>query len=213
MKHLKKLKKINEHNSRLDIHGLKCDNPNCDWNDMSIEFDDYPNHVDTGCPECGENILKNDEYQELLQMKNAVEALNKLSDEEIQAMIANLSPEQMDAALDQMNHMKKMFDVRTDNGDGTETLSSSDNISESLPRQQSVDQLNKLRKLTKGTDIGDRISDMNKQGANIQYIQNPIDTGIESYEDFEKHNKKFVPSWNLKHLMSPFKAESKKKKK
>lgn len=85
-------------------------------------------------------------------------------------------------------------------------------ILESLPRKSTVDQLNKLRKLTKGTDIGDRISDMNKQGANIQYIQNPIDTGIESYEDFEKHNKKFVPSWNLKNLMSPFKGESKSKK-
>jgi len=86
------------------------------------------------------------------------------------------------------------------------------NVSESLPRQQTVDQWNKLRKMTKGVDIGDRISDMNKQGANIQYIQNPIDTGIESYEDYEKHNKKFIPSWNLKHLLSPFAGEGKKKK-
>lgn len=69
-----------------------------------------------------------------------------------------------------------------------------------LPRQQTVDQLNKIRKMTKGIDIGDRISDMKKQGANIQYIQNPVDTGIESYEDFEKKNKSFVPSWNLKHI-------------
>jgi hypothetical protein len=85
-------------------------------------------------------------------------------------------------------------------------------ITESLPRQKTVDQWNKLRRMTKGVDIGDRISDMNKQGANIQYIQNPIDTGIESYEDYEKHNKKFVPSWNLKHLLSPFSGESKNKK-
>jgi hypothetical protein len=74
---------------------------------------------------------------------------------------------------------------------------------ESLPREETVKQLKRLRKLTKGTDIGDRISDMNKQGANIQYIHNVIDTGIESYEDFEKNNKKFVPSWNLKHV-DPF---------
>lgn len=86
-------------------------------------------------------------------------------------------------------------------------------LNESLPRQQTVDQWNKLRKMTKGIDIGDRISDMNKQGANIQYIQNPVDTGIESYEDFEKHNKKFIPSWNLKHLTSPFSGEGKKIKK
>lgn len=83
---------------------------------------------------------------------------------------------------------------------------------ESLPRQHTVDQLKKVMKQSSKTDIGNRISDMNKQGANIQYIQNPIDSGIESYEDFEKHNKKFVPSWNLKNLMSPFSGESKKKK-
>jgi hypothetical protein len=83
---------------------------------------------------------------------------------------------------------------------------------ESLPRQQTVDQLKRVMKISSKTDIGNRISDMNKQGANIQYIQNPIDSGIESYEDYEKKNKSFVPSWNLKHLMSPFSGESKKKK-
>ena len=82
---------------------------------------------------------------------------------------------------------------------------------ESLPRQQSVDQLKRVMKMSAKTDIGNRISDMNKQGANVQYIQNPIDSGIESYEDFEKKNKTFVPSWNLKHLLSPFSGESKKK--
>lgn len=71
---------------------------------------------------------------------------------------------------------------------------------ESLPQESTVAQLKKLRKLTKGVDIGDRISDMNAQGANIQYIKNPIDTGIESFQDFEKKNKKFRPSWNLKHI-------------
>ena len=60
-----------------------------------------------------------------------------------------------------------------------------DEISEgALPRKRSVDQLKRLRKLTKGTDIGDKISDMNKQGANIHYIHNPVDAGIESYEDY-----------------------------
>ena len=83
---------------------------------------------------------------------------------------------------------------------------------ESLPRQQSVNQLKRVMKMSAKTDIGNRISDMNKQGANVQYIQNPIDSGIESYEDFEKKNKTFVPSWNLKHLLSPFSGESKKKK-
>jgi len=58
-----------------------------------------------------------------------------------------------------------------------------------LPRKKTVDQWKKLRKLTKGTDIGDKISDMNKQGANIQYIHNAVDTGIESYEDYQRDAK------------------------
>ena len=64
-------------------------------------------------------------------------------------------------------------------------------IKESLPQQKSIDQLKMVRKISKGTDIGDRIADMNKQGANIQYIQNPIDTGIETYQDYMFNNKDF----------------------
>ena len=86
-----------------------------------------------------------------------------------------------------------------------------DEVNEGLPRQQSVDQLKKVMKMSASTDIGNRISDMNKQGANIDYIHNPIDTGIESYEDYEKHNKKFVSSWNLKGLIGPFAPEPKPK--
>jgi hypothetical protein len=76
-----------------------------------------------------------------------------------------------------------------------------------LPRKKTIDQLKRIRKLSKSTDIGDRVPNLKKQGANIHYYQNPIDTGIESYEDFEKKNKSFIPGWNLKHLTSPFKGE------
>jgi hypothetical protein len=86
-------------------------------------------------------------------------------------------------------------------------------VNEGLPRQQSVEKLKKVMKVSAKTDIGNRISDMNKQGANIQYIENPIDTGIESYEDYEKHNKKFVSSWNLKGMLGPFKGEDNRQNK
>jgi hypothetical protein len=86
-------------------------------------------------------------------------------------------------------------------------------VYESLPNQKSVDQLERVMKISAKTDIGNRISDMNKQGANIHYMQNPIETGIESREEYDKHNKSFRPSWNLKHLLSPFANEKKKNKK
>lgn len=65
-----------------------------------------------------------------------------------------------------------------------------------------------VRKLSKGIDIGDRISDLNQEGSNIIYYKNAIDSGIVSYQDFENKNKKFVSSWNLKNMLSPY--ESKK---
>jgi len=84
---------------------------------------------------------------------------------------------------------------------------------ESLTRDKTKDQLKKLRAETKGIDIGDRIPDMNIQGSNIQYIHNAVDTGIESYEDYEKKGKNFIPSWNLKHLLSPYKFNANNTKK
>ena len=81
---------------------------------------------------------------------------------------------------------------------------------EALPNEKSVNQLKRVMRQSAKTDIGNRISDMNKQGANIQYIKNPIETGIESREDYEKHNKKFVSNWNLKGMLGPFKGEDNK---
>jgi len=86
-------------------------------------------------------------------------------------------------------------------------------INESLPNKKTVDQLKKVMKQSAKTDIGNRISDLNKQGANIHYMQNPIETGIESKEDYDEHNKKFVSSWNLKGMLGPFKGEDNKQNK
>ena len=127
-------------------------------------------------------------------------------------------PENIDS--DDFNKLVELGILPIENGvgfvifkkDGSIDFSDFEPTNEALPRKSTVDQLKRVMKMSTKTDIGNRISDMNKQGSNIEYIHNPIDSGIESYEDFEKHNKKFVPSWNLKHLMSPFSGESKKKK-
>lgn len=91
------------------------------------------------------------------------------------------------------------------NDDNTIDISDDVNLSEgALPNKHTLDQLKMVRRLSKKDDIGDRIQKM--QGANLHYMRNPIDTGIETMQDFEKHNKKFQPNWNLKHLR-PFSDE------
>lgn len=59
-----------------------------------------------------------------------------------------------------------------------------------LPRESTIKQLKKLRSETKGTDIGDlTVNDrFNKNLPNIQYIGNPIDNKIQSWEDFSKND-------------------------
>lgn len=64
-----------------------------------------------------------------------------------------------------------------------------------LPREQSVKQLKKLKKLTSKTDIGRKVS-MSKSN-NLISDKSPIDT-VESYEDFMKNNRNFNSNWNLK---------------
>lgn len=76
-----------------------------------------------------------------------------------------------------------------------------------LPRESTVKQLEKIRKATKSTTIDDRVPKL--KGSNLDYERNYIDSGVESYEDFEKKNKSFITGWNLKHLKSPFKTKIK----
>jgi len=96
------------------------------------------------------------------------------------------------------------------NEDGTINIVSSDEIPSNegaLPRESTVKQLEKIRKATKSTTIDDRVPKL--KGANLGVEKNFVDSGIESYEDFQKKNKSFTPNWNLKHLKSPFKVSVK----
>ena len=118
MKHLKTFNEMNE-NIELDIHGLKCDN--CNWEDMSIPSEEYEKHVNAECPECGSNILTEEDYQQVLQMKQAVAMLKGMSQEEIDSMVDNATPDQIDQALDTMNDLG--LKKTGENEDGTENWS------------------------------------------------------------------------------------------
>lgn len=48
--------------------GLKCDNPSCDFVDMSITIEDYDNWVNKPCPKCGANLLTEEDYDAVKMM-------------------------------------------------------------------------------------------------------------------------------------------------
>jgi len=51
-----------ENNTLVKISGLKCDNPNCDYNDPSIKVEDYEKWIDAPCPKCGQSLLTQADY-------------------------------------------------------------------------------------------------------------------------------------------------------
>ena len=43
-------------------YGIKCDNPKCNYMDMSVQFEDYPKYINKPCPKCGANLLTKHDY-------------------------------------------------------------------------------------------------------------------------------------------------------
>ena len=60
------------------IQGIKCDNPDCTFKDISVPFTDYQNYVNKPCPECGMNLLTEEDYKTCLLIKRYTELANKL---------------------------------------------------------------------------------------------------------------------------------------
>ena len=42
------------------ISGIKCDH--CNYSDMEVPFDNFPNYIDAPCPLCGFNLLTRADY-------------------------------------------------------------------------------------------------------------------------------------------------------
>lgn len=61
-------------------NGLKCDY--CDWKDETILYEEISNHLDTPCPKCGENILTEEQYVMLKDIKNLSDYINNVSEED-----------------------------------------------------------------------------------------------------------------------------------
>lgn len=59
----------------FDIHGIKCDNPNCKWEDMSVKFDpDY--WLNKPCPKCGANLFTPQDYKTMKRIIKIAKVLN-----------------------------------------------------------------------------------------------------------------------------------------
>jgi hypothetical protein len=47
----------------MNIGGIKCDNPECDFRDDSVELGEYSLWLNRPCPKCGANLLTQADYE------------------------------------------------------------------------------------------------------------------------------------------------------
>lgn len=68
-----------------NVHGIKCDTPECDFRDESVRAEDYEQWIDAPCPKCGASLLTPEDMA-------AVKALMAMAD-----WINAVCPEQPDS--------------------------------------------------------------------------------------------------------------------
>ena len=57
---------------KATFYGIKCDNMECHWEDMSVPFSKYPEYVDKACPCCGDNLLTKENMEKCIEMLNFI---------------------------------------------------------------------------------------------------------------------------------------------
>ena len=63
----------------FNIQGLKCDNPNCDYCNPEIPFEQYEQFVNSPCPKCGESLLTPQAYKMCVALKSMGKFITKLT--------------------------------------------------------------------------------------------------------------------------------------
>lgn len=64
--------------ARLKVKGIKCDTPECDFNDTTVEYKDYPQWLNKPCPKCGANLLTQADYDNVQKLFETIELLNMM---------------------------------------------------------------------------------------------------------------------------------------
>lgn len=103
---------------RIEItsSGLKCDNPSCDWENPTIQVNDYPEWLNASCPKCGENVLTEEDLNNSFVMRNIAEMINAVPAENFEEFMKDFS-ESLPKSSE--NKMFKKYDIP----EGTERIS------------------------------------------------------------------------------------------
>ena len=67
-----------EKNVEFTVSGIKCDNPSCDYKDMGVKFEDYPDYINKPCPKCGSVLLTQEDHDKCLMFQQIADTINAI---------------------------------------------------------------------------------------------------------------------------------------
>ncbi|MEO1768283.1 hypothetical protein [Candidatus Enterococcus ferrettii] len=65
--------------SEINVYGIKCDNPDCDYENMDVKYEEYPQWLNEECPSCGENLLTEEDLESTKQLVEMVKIANQIA--------------------------------------------------------------------------------------------------------------------------------------
>lgn len=61
----------------INVHGIQCDNPGCDYANEDVQYDQFPEWVNKKCPKCGCNLLTQEDLDALHRVMELADLLNE----------------------------------------------------------------------------------------------------------------------------------------
>jgi hypothetical protein len=54
---------------QVNFGGIKCDNPQCNFEDNNVTMTQYPDYLNKPCPQCGSNLLTEADFKAVIRMQ------------------------------------------------------------------------------------------------------------------------------------------------
>ena len=101
-----------EKNVEFTVSGIKCDNPSCDYKDMGVKFEDYPDYINKPCPKCGSVLLTQEDHDKCLMFQQIADTINAIPEEQLKEMSNNLSPEEIKKGFQLLKDLEIQYEIK-----------------------------------------------------------------------------------------------------
>jgi hypothetical protein len=100
--------------TEVNQKGIICDNPNCDFHDSSATLQTFDQWLNKPCPKCGENLLTPEDMERAIKLRETVNFINSLSEEQAEMIEKALGLDKIEITEEAAN-TKFVIAVQTHN--------------------------------------------------------------------------------------------------